>query len=199
MSSEAVGWTFRHSPYTGALLAIHLAIADSVNDQHDNQFWMSQTSLSVKARIDRRTVQRSVPTLVSDGFLDVLDDSAGHTILYRFVFREDAEVVYESRRRGGVRQDVAPRTGANNPGRPGSDVAPPAASRGTGGDTAPHEPKRTQREPNGRRSRESNGPPPPTEDIASRLRQERERIDAEAPTLDEVRARRAEQRKRDTG
>ncbi len=86
MSAEATGWTFRHSPFKGATFTIHLAIADSVNDQNENEFWMSQARLAQKARASHATVERAVAALREGGFLTLLEDNAkaGKPCRYRF-------------------------------------------------------------------------------------------------------------------
>jgi hypothetical protein len=86
VSAEATGWVFRHSPYKGAGFVIHLAIADSVNDQNDNEFWMSQARLCEKARTSHATTERAVRALRDDGFLTLLEDNAtaGKPCRYRF-------------------------------------------------------------------------------------------------------------------
>lgn len=99
MSAEAVGWVYRHSPYSGSTLLVHLAIADSVNDQHSNEFWMTLPKLGVKARVNRGTAKRAVDQLVSDGFLETMARSSGGRNLgstYRFCFPA-VPVVYETR------------------------------------------------------------------------------------------------------
>lgn len=120
MSAEASGYVFRSSPYRGTQLAVHLAIADSVNDQYENEFWMSLTTLSKKARVSRSMVREAVIRLVRDGFLTLLEAHDRQPSRYRFCFPEVA-VVYESRRnppsdhrRGGIRppEDPPPTTGA---------------------------------------------------------------------------------------
>lgn len=87
MSAEAVGWVFRHSPYRGVALNVHLAIADSVNDQNDNELWMSFSRLATKARTDRKGVRRAVDAMLADGHLVILedhrDDNAGRPSRYR--------------------------------------------------------------------------------------------------------------------
>src|SRR5262245_40342416 len=98
MSAEAVGYVYRHSPYTGTKFAIHLAIADSVNDQHDHRLWMSVGTLAAKARTERRTVGRALSALVEDGFLDCcdcVDQRTGRPHEYVFCF-PDRPVVYET-------------------------------------------------------------------------------------------------------
>jgi len=73
MSAEATGWVFRHSPYKGAAFAIHLSIADSVNDQNNNEFWMKQATLADKARTGRQTVNTTIAAMIEDGYLEALD------------------------------------------------------------------------------------------------------------------------------
>lgn len=69
MSGEATGFVWRESPYTGAAFVVHLAIADVVNDLHDNEFWMSTKALAAKARIGRATAVRVLARLTADGYL----------------------------------------------------------------------------------------------------------------------------------
>lgn len=119
MSAEASGYVFRSSPYRGTQFAVHLAIADSVNDQHDNEFWMSLATLAKKARVSRSMVREAVIRLLRDEFLTLLETHDRQPNRYRFCFPE-VTVVYESRRnppsdhrRGGIRppEDPPPTTG----------------------------------------------------------------------------------------
>jgi hypothetical protein len=96
MSAEAMGYVFRHSPYKGAAFMVHLAIADSVNDQNGNKFWMSLGKLAAKCRSTRQTTSSIMDQLCADGWLMELKREPGRTVLYQFVF-VDAAVVYESR------------------------------------------------------------------------------------------------------
>lgn len=99
MSAEAVGWVYRHSPYAGQFFAVHLAIADVVNDQADHQFWMALPHLSRKARVNRGTAKRAVDHMVERSFLDLVEQSNGgrsRPSVYRFCF-PDVPVVYETR------------------------------------------------------------------------------------------------------
>lgn len=104
MSAEATGWVFRHSPTTGATRLVHLAMADSVNDQNDNEFWMSQVNLAKKAGCSRSAAQVALIHLMNAGFVTLLEDHSkdGQPNRYRFEFE----------------------------GVPG-DKAPPARSQGT--------------------------------------------------------------------
>lgn len=147
MSAEATGWVYRHSPYRGAVFAVHHAIADSVNDQHDNEFWMALGKLAMKARLARPTVSEAVAKLTADGFIESVgevDTTSGVPNRYRFLF-PDAPVVYETRRRGGVTSDdtqvSATTTGGvteddTNPSNPRDN--PPNPPQG-GGNGSPHD------------------------------------------------------------
>jgi hypothetical protein len=86
MSAEATGWVWRYSPYKGAELLIHLAIADVVNDAHGNEFWMGMEGLAEKARTSRSTAFATVREMVSDGYLALVEPGkAGRkTARYRF-------------------------------------------------------------------------------------------------------------------
>jgi len=98
VSAEAVGFVFRHSPYKGVTFAVHLAIADSVNDQFGNEFWMTVEKLASKSRTTRGTASRAVAEIEDDGFISLVGQrSQGwHSSRYRFLF-PDTDVVYESR------------------------------------------------------------------------------------------------------
>jgi hypothetical protein len=86
MSAEAMGWVFRHSPVKGTMFTVHLAIADVVNDQNDNEFWMSQTNLAQKARCSDRHARRALDALMEAGLVTLLEDNskAGKPNRYRF-------------------------------------------------------------------------------------------------------------------
>lgn len=121
MSADATGWTIRHSPYKGAALLVHLAAADSANDQNGNELWMSVSTLGEKARVARTTASEVVTRMLADGFLEVLvdhrHDNAGFPSRYRFLF-PDVPVVFETRApRGGV-------SPLGTGGVPGADTNP---------------------------------------------------------------------------
>ena len=90
MSAEATGWVFRHSPTTGVMRLVHLAMADSVNDQNDNEFWMSQANLAKKAGSSRSATQGALRWLIDLGYITLLEDNskAGKPNRYRFEFLE---------------------------------------------------------------------------------------------------------------
>jgi hypothetical protein len=98
-----MGWTFRHSPFTGATFAVHLAIADSVNDQHEHELWMSQPRLAKKARLGLRATHAAVKALLDGGYLTLLEDNAraGKANRYRFEFPA-VPVAYETRGGAGA-------------------------------------------------------------------------------------------------
>lgn len=90
MSAEATGWVFKNSPYKGAAFAVHLSMADSVNDQNENEFWMSITNLGIKARVARETAARAVSQMVEDGVLELIQDNSniGRPSRYCFLMPE---------------------------------------------------------------------------------------------------------------
>ncbi len=51
----------------GAVFLVELMIADSVNDQNGNVFWMSNENLAKKCRLARETVNRTVRELEASG------------------------------------------------------------------------------------------------------------------------------------
>lgn len=73
MSAEATGWVFARSPMSGAAFVVHLAIADSVNDQHGNEFWMRMPNLAKKARLSRGATAKAVAALCDEQFLELVD------------------------------------------------------------------------------------------------------------------------------
>lgn len=73
VSAEATAWVWRNSPYKGVAFTIHLAIADVVNDMHDNEFWAHAATVAEKARTTRETVSRALNEMVHDGLLEPLD------------------------------------------------------------------------------------------------------------------------------
>lgn len=120
MSADAVAWVFRHSPLTGANLTVHLAIADSVNDQHGYELWMRVPTLASKARVHAGSVRRALAEMIEQGLLEELDDgrpsddagSATKPRRFLFLMPDDEPVRHESRPRR-VREARA--HGAGNP------------------------------------------------------------------------------------
>ena len=98
-----MGWAFEHSPYKGAALVVHLALADSANDMYGHELWASQTWIARKTRTSRSTVNEILRRMVDDGYLEVLEDNvkSGRPNRYRFVFPE-VDKVWQAR---GVPRD----------------------------------------------------------------------------------------------
>lgn len=86
MSAQATSFVWEYSPYRGSTFDVHKAIADSVNDQHSNQFWMFQDKLARKARVSRETGNRAVKRLIADGFLELVEEGGGRNRPSRFRF-----------------------------------------------------------------------------------------------------------------
>lgn len=114
------------SPRSGALFVVELMIADAVNEQNQNVFWMSNESLAKKARLARQTVNRCVKELEDAG------------VLRRLGYHESGAIRFQWLGPRGV-------TSGDTPCHPGRqplsrEATPPVAD----GDTNPREPKRTQ-------------------------------------------------------
>ena len=143
MSAEAVGWVYKHSPYTGAKFSVHLAIADSANDVNDYQFWMALGKLGRKARVGRQAVSASVATMVKDGMLEVIRQSEGgrnRPSVYRFLMPDVALVWH---------WNWSDETVASDDSRPGETVASASQTVASRTETVVHgDTRRTQREPN---------------------------------------------------
>lgn len=86
MSAEATGAVWRYSPYTGAQLLVHLAIADVVNDTHNYEFWMSTERLAQKARVSRSTVTQTLADMVENGHLILLESGGKRRRPSRYQF-----------------------------------------------------------------------------------------------------------------
>ena len=107
MSAEATGYVFRHSPYSGTTFAVHLAIADTVNDQNGHRFWMSQSKTATKARTTRKSVNEALTRLEADGFLLRIGKGPKDTVAFVFLF-PDVDAVYDSRPTEEVSRGVTP-------------------------------------------------------------------------------------------
>jgi hypothetical protein len=86
MSAEATGYVWKHSPYTGSQLLVHLAIADVVNDTNGYDFWMSTSNLANKARVSRSTVSVVLSDMVKRGHLAVLKAGKTERVPTRYHF-----------------------------------------------------------------------------------------------------------------
>jgi hypothetical protein len=97
VSAAATGWVFRHSPYKHGDFAVHLALADTANDLHDNELWFGLEKLGRKARVGRNTAQAAVAKMVRDGYLETIKERAGPgtVAIYRFVFVKNAPVMFK--------------------------------------------------------------------------------------------------------
>lgn len=160
MSGEAVGWVYRHSPFEGATLAVHLALADSANDLHEYELWSANETLATKARVSVSTVKVALAKLIEARFLDVLERSRGgrgNTSRYRFLMPSDAPVVFEQSWRARVEQETGrspagSETGRSTPPKPADEEPKPADPREKPAGDRPQtqvEPNQTQKQPNG--------------------------------------------------
>jgi len=98
MSVQAMGQVMASSPNTGAVYLCELMIADSVNDQHDWVFWMSNTNLALKARVARPTANKAMAELEAQGVISKLGYTEYGTVKWRWL----GGVIYAQ---GGVTRD----------------------------------------------------------------------------------------------
>jgi hypothetical protein len=128
MSADATAYVWRFSPFKGATFGVHLAIADSVNDQHEYRCWMTQESLAAKARTSVRTVYDALAALESGGFLKRLGGGQlrGSAIQFRFVFKRHLEAVYKPGRAvdNGSADTSDPPAASSDRSAKTSDVSP---------------------------------------------------------------------------
>ena len=85
-----MSWVFKHSPYSGERLIVHLAIADVVNDVHEQQIWMLRNELATKARCSVPTITRTLADMTERGLLEVISIGRGRGVpsVYRFLMPE---------------------------------------------------------------------------------------------------------------
>ena len=106
MSVKAISWVWDNSPYEVGALLVHLALADVANDDHNNELWMNQDKIAGKARLSVRQVRRILETMVSEGFLELLEQGGGRgrTTRYRMVM-ETGQIVPVSNKTGHREQE----------------------------------------------------------------------------------------------
>ena len=84
MSLRALSHTIDYSSNTGATFIVELMVADSVNDQNGNLFWMSTGNLAKKARVARLTANRALLELERQGILARIGVGPSGSIKYRW-------------------------------------------------------------------------------------------------------------------
>lgn len=147
MSAEAVGWVYKFSPYTGAPFSVHLAIADSANDQYGMELWMALGKLGRKARVSRSTTSEIVAQMVEDGLLELVEQSKGgrhRPSRYRFLMPAGIPQFFGYQWREGTPTETV-LSGDSSPRETvgfGRETVPPGGETVPPGDT-----RRTQREP----------------------------------------------------
>lgn len=98
MSMEALAHAWNKSPHGGPTFLALIAIADIVNDQNGNDFWMSLDTLSKKTRMARSTAQTAVAKLEETGWLKRISAEKGKTVRYRFIIDNTRPDVWSSTR-----------------------------------------------------------------------------------------------------
>lgn len=97
MSVEATSYVWKHSPYRGQTLLVHLAIADVANDAKGFAFYATSQWLADRCRMNAGNVRTHLGSLVRDGFLDVIEPGGGRGVptTYRFKFPRRGEAEFE--------------------------------------------------------------------------------------------------------
>jgi hypothetical protein len=95
VSLKFMTWTFEHSPYTLGARLVHLALADSANDDYGGLLWSTQGTIAKKAGVSRATANSVLQRMVGDGWLGEATEQEVATIralmkdprakVYRFV------------------------------------------------------------------------------------------------------------------
>lgn len=86
MSIKIMSWVWDNSPYEGAALLLHLALADFANDA--GECWPSQVTLAAKARCSDRYVRTMTNRMLDEGYLEIVSHSNGKTSnRYRLIAR----------------------------------------------------------------------------------------------------------------
>lgn len=118
VSAEAVGWVYRHSPFKGATFQVHHAVADSVNDQNGNRFWMKAGKLATKSRVSRQRTTEALHELAVAGYLRRVtpkgNPGRSGSVEYEFLF-PDAPVFYDSRPKSVTEGDTKVSPEATSP------------------------------------------------------------------------------------
>jgi len=140
MSVRASSWAWETSRSTGSAFLVLLALADHAG-QDGGDSWPSVGRLARRCRIDERTVQRAIDTLVGLGEL-VVEERAGPrgTNRYRLTFATAEPLPLDDPQRGPqpvqTRQDATP-----------GDLPPPASTTPTPGTTPPESVRTEDQEP----------------------------------------------------
>lgn len=77
-----MSWVWDHSPYSGASLLMHLALADWAND--DGECWPNQPQIAAKMRSSIETVRRLTRKMEEDGWLVIVEPSPGKGRSHRY-------------------------------------------------------------------------------------------------------------------
>lgn len=79
MSVEWTTWVWNHSPYSGARFTLHLALADTAND--DGLAWPSARWLAAKSRMNENYVREIIRSFEQEGLIHI-ERRTGHASRY---------------------------------------------------------------------------------------------------------------------
>jgi len=127
---------------TGSTFLVLIMIADSANDQHNWDIWMSMTTLADKSHVTRQTASTAVAELLEVGWLELIDDHrnrhSGKPSRYRFVFKNGVP--------GPFNHDLPKKKTALEPAKSISEPVKGFTKRAKKADTNKKELQRTQQQ-----------------------------------------------------
>lgn len=109
VSHQATEWVWKHSPFTGATLLVHLAIARAVGP--DNLYAAPVPELAAETRCSERSVVTALSGLTDDGQLQQIEPGGGRgkPSRYRLVMRETLQSATGKPRNGFTEKSAKPR------------------------------------------------------------------------------------------
>ena len=93
MSIKIMSWVLDNSPYTGKARLIHVVLADHANDQ--GICWPTQQTIAARAGCTVEHVRTTVHQMVTDGYLEILENSRGRgsSHLYQLKYPKTVGVI----------------------------------------------------------------------------------------------------------
>lgn len=90
MSIKIMSWVMDHSPYSGKARLVHLVLADHANDE--GVCWPSQERIAARAGCTVEHVRLTVKRMVSDGYVQIVQESRGPGSSHRYMLKNPKSV-----------------------------------------------------------------------------------------------------------
>lgn len=85
MSIKMINWVLENSPYKGSARIIHMILADIATEGYQNKAWVSIEAIAAVARVSPRTVFRTMPKMIDDGYARSKTAEPGGVATYQLV------------------------------------------------------------------------------------------------------------------